>query len=416
MLSTYYSYICGCDTKMTKKFISILSLYFYVKRKNFENDIHLIFFNYGYAEMLLNEIDSISKASHIQSQYMIQDKVRLVQPNYGKTSMEAASISEREAAIEEKVENIISLDIALLKFISSVPEIIEKNSFKLPKNADMPYLVNEYKIIKEQRIMQIISKSLDLYSSAEFVDSYRAIGKLESVEFNNQMYTSRFDQNIMEHGSENNIHNHILMINFFNMFFENSKYRTVSEINSQTFPRSLLNFSVDLRQTLYAMSSMFSVTEKTHTFITNFFNKSGANNALDQNENLKAKRPTLSVMTRREASTYANRFMVLVVYFMFIEENNDLNSNNDKLPPFIEEYRNQFILVMNRILEHLIEYIQFKVYSSRIDGNINEQTIFSQLPLIDIDNLDPNKRPITNIVYAIQYALNFAPFLCNASL
>ncbi|CAD6995462.1 unnamed protein product [Ceratitis capitata] len=63
--------------------------------------------------------------------------ISLLHPEFGTEKMEKVSVQDRGKAVEEKVKNIISIDIAILDFISKLPDLIVTNSFQLPQNADV---------------------------------------------------------------------------------------------------------------------------------------------------------------------------------------------------------------------------------------------------------------------------------------
>lgn len=399
---------------MQNKFISILTLYAYTQMKNFESQIHLVFLMEDYPDFLLNEINSLLKAASLEKQYNFSDKIGLVVDNCGRrlkqNIIQQPSLAELEKSIENNVENIIALDIALLKFIHSVPDRIEQNSFKLPQNADVPYLMNEYLSIKEKQVISKISKSYELYQLADFNSSFVQIKKLDNVIFNNNLYLTRIKKKKLKEVTGDDVereHDYRLLVDFCEKFFENSKYRSISDVNPFNIPGEILKVNIDLRQILYTMASVFSSSSETHRFITQFFYD--VDPTVDQNENTKAKRTQLSVMTIRECTQYATKIMILIIYFMFIEENNIISDNiNQQLPKLLEEYRNQIILCLSHMINHLVEYIDFK-------AKFKENKIrYSTLPLIDVKNFDSKNQPITHLIYLLQYTLNFAPFLCNS--
>lgn len=388
---------------MTSKCLSILSLVLYTQQPNYENLLHLLFATPDYCDFVLNEVNSLIKASNLQSQYVLEREIKLVQPSFGTMQMEKATIKEREDAIEEKVENIMAMDIAILKFISTVPEYVEKNSFYLPKNVDVPYLVNELLTFQERQKITVISNAYEIYQNAQFNTSYQVIPKIDTVVFNNELFLSRIRKDKMEkHTTDFEMeHDYRLLVNFCNLFFENSRNRSFTHITALKISQHI-TFTPDLRQVLYAMSSTFSADERVHRSVSQFFNKS----ALDNNKNFTTKRARLTTMTLRKCHQYTNNILILIIYFMVIEDNNDVDNNGDPLPPNVEDYRNQLMYILSRMLEHLLEYIKFKARDIE-----NYKIKYSQLPLNNIPGLSESTRPITFIMYNLQYALNFAPFL-----
>ncbi|WBR61467.1 hypothetical protein [Drosophila suzukii associated hytrosavirus 1] len=389
--------------------ISLVSLYLYTQKPDFDKQLHLVFLVEDFPDFLLNETNCLLKAESIQQQYVLTDTIRMLNTNFGRESIEIMRLEEREKLIEEKVENIMALDIALLKFIESVPERIEQNSFKLPQNADVPYLVGEYMSIKEKQIVSKISKAMDLYNTAEFNENFIPLPKFQHVLFNNLSYTSRVVENHVIESAGNDIqlqHEYRLLVNFADEFFKSSKIREMIELEESAFNWDKMNTGIELRQTLFALASMFSESKETHDYINRFFGHK--DNDIDREEKVNAKHANLSSMSLRSCYLYSTKFMILTLYFMFLEENAEKNQSKCEIKNNIEEFRNQLILILTRMIEHLIEYIQFKAASNKY------KVYYSQLPLIDIENLDAKKRPITSLMYIMQYALNFAPFLCNS--
>ena len=388
---------------MQDKFVSILTLYFYTRDINFTNSLHLVFLIPEYHKHLLNEIASIVKASNIQNQYKIQEFITKFKPDYGMSRMERIYNDDREYLIEEKIENIISLDIAILEFISSVPERIEQNSFQLPRNADIPYLIGEYMGLKEKQIVSKISYAYELIHNKNYNTSFQKIDIIQDVTFNNNKYLTRVEEEKVKDLTEAEEHDYYLLIDFLNHFFENSQNRNYRTMNSSNLP-TYLSYVVEVRQILYAMASTFAIDNSVHRELSNYFYKE--NPELDQNEMFEGlKRKYLSHMTLRESIKYSNKIMTLLVSFMLIEESNDVNNIIDEMPKNILEYRNQFILILNRMIEQYIAYTLFKVSTG---GYIIK---YSTLPLIDVPSFDAAKRPISHLIYILQYALNFIPFL-----
>lgn len=394
---------------MQKKFISIVALYLYTQQDNYENLLHLVFAVPDYPQNLLNEINLVVKAANTQAQYVLEKQMKILKPTYGDALIEKISLKDREFAIEEKVENIVALDIAILKFISSVPDRIEQNSFQLPQNADVPYLIGEYISIREKQMVSRISRAYELFRGTEFSDSFQLVPKIPTVVFNNNKYLTRVEKNEVVQLNKQEEHDYYLLINFLNHFFENSNNRQLSAaMNTSSLP-SYLTYSADLRQILYMMASTFDSTGTVHKNLTNFFYNIDPN--LDQSETFEGpKRKLLSQMTMRESVKNTNNILSLFVTFMLVEENNDINQVEESLPQNIIEYRNQFILILNRMIEHLIKYMLYK------GRNKKGKMKYSTLPLIETPPFDPQKRPISYLLYIIQYALNFAPFLSSSSL
>lgn len=394
---------------MKNKFISIVSLCLYTQIPDFENQLHLVFLIEDYPKQLLNQINCLVKAENIHMQYMFEDKIKLIDKEYGKNKLNQLSLSQYEKSIENKIESIMTLDIELLRFISTVPDRIENNSFKLPKNADVSYLMNEYIMIKEKQIISKINKAYNLSKLAQFNSNFVELHKLSNVTFNNERYLSRVkkvkkDQEIDNIDDE---HDYILLLDFISIFFENKSYRTIDE--KQLLKADLL-VNLDARQISYAMASMFSTDQKIHQKISLFFSNDILNEEINNDTSKRKKTSMLiSKMTLRECKSYANRIMVIIVYFMLLEKHNKVSNNNFiKIPKYLENYRNQLIIILNRMIKHLIEYIQFKATSDKY------KIVYSVLPLIQIKNIDPKKEPITEFIHILQYTLNFASFLCNS--
>lgn len=383
---------------MTQKGISILSLYWYTQREGFENQIHLTFLIDDYYLQLENEVNSISLAANIQLKYLLESKIKLISKDFrAKSEFLDTTVIECEKLIRNRVENIMSLDIALLKFIASVPDLIKSNSFNLPQDADETYLMREYMTIKERQIITKISNAYELSQMTNLNDLLKPIIKLESVVFDNQRYLTRVSNSkLREISAEDEMlkKDYISLIDFASRFFENSKNRTISD--TANLPEHLTRYGLDIRQTMYAMSSSFALTSDTHRNISNFFT------GQIKNDHAQTKRKKTSHMSLRECSLYTNNFMVLVVYLIMLEEYQKLD---DGIGTQIEQYHRQIILILNSMIEQLLEYIQ---YNSVMKKKVIQ---YSQLPLLNIDNLATHENSVLKLIYILQYILNFAPFL-----
>lgn len=372
--------------------LSILTLYNYVHTENFEKQIHLIFLVEGLPEMVLDEVNMILKAGTMDRQYHLTKQIHMFEPNFGSESIEIVSLRERELAIEEKVENIMALDIGLIKFVATVPGLIEKNSFKLPTNVDSDYLIGEYMSIKEKQVMHKISKALDLYNKVDFSVETHMVKKHETVIFDNDNYTERKPENIQCD------HEYELLINFINLFFSNNKTRNLLLPDEFELPTELLLIGIDIRQVLYSMASMYSPNDEMNRNLRDFFR---GNSEIDNEEEERAPKKRRNALYRslRESYNYSHKILILLLFFMVKEEAGETN-----FVDYIAEIRNQLILTLGRMLEHLISYIQFK---SRDE---NYKIKFSRMPLSKFPSDD---MPLSKVFNSIQYALNFLPFIVD---
>lgn len=407
--------------------LSIITLYNYVHTEGYEHQLHLVFMVDGLAAMLLNETNLLLKAATMDRQYVLAEQMQLIEPKFGDREIEVVSLRERELAIEEKVENIISLDLALLRFVGTLPDLVERNSFKLPTNVDADYLIGEYMTIKEKQIVLKISKALELYNLADFNDAFEAIPKLDRVVFNNDNYTSRLpDSNKVDASTMTTSsaleHEYRLLIDFCDLFFGSSSLRSVA--NAENIPTAdILNIGVDVRQVLYAMSSMFATDEENTNRRLKLFFEYGSADAIDDMDTTldSSKRLNSTNRSLRESRNYSNKFLILLIYFLSFEEDtedDEDDEDNVRMPRYVEELRNQCVLTLTRMLEHLLEYIQFK------SSDPKYKIKFSRLPLCsnrncegDMDDASVSqRRPISVLIKSLQYALNFGSFVSSTSI
>lgn len=384
------------------EFISILTLYFYTRNINYANEIHLIFIIEDYPEMLLNGTNLILKAQSIQNQYYLSDKIKLIDNNFGNFDIDIVSVRDRELAIEEKIENIMALDIALLKFISSVPDIIEQNSFKLPGNVTTDYLLHEYLSVKERQIVTKLSKTFDKYSVKDAISIFSALPKTQTLQFihNENMLQVQRDRYQESENEEDELdRNNILFIDYYNNFIDTCNIRSSCNLSSQLH----INITIELRQVLFAMISTFSSNRMIYKQLKKIFIDDSNNIDRDNSSKFAKKQNIITDMTIDQCRMYSFDFMILVVYFMTLESNREILNRE------MTEKRNQLILILSRMFDHLLEYIDFK---SQHENTSN--IFYSELPIIEnnIDQLE--NKPITFIIHMLQYALNFAPFISNA--
>lgn len=389
---------------MSQRCISIVTLSCYTLMKDFDKQSHLIFLANNYANSLLNEIEMLQRSTRIENQHRLDEQVQLLDPDFKKTNFRY-TISEMEQSIKDTIRDIMQVDIDILKFIRAVPDQIVRHAYQLPSNYNNTYLVKDYNLFKEERIITTLSKTLQVYENAQFDENFIQVEKLSEVYFNNNQYTSRLltttknmDQNINV-----NFEYHLL-VDFCDKFFHDKAITKIRDITSNKIPTDFLRSTIEIRQILYVMQTTFSSDVKTNGRIKAFF-RGDENVDVDIDESVRSvKRPNLMDKSLRESKIQTFNFMALLVYLMSIEENNDVLINHDKLPKFIEEYKNQAILTLNRMIEHLLEYIQFQ-------SKTNRKILYSKLPLVNIKLLDARVRPITQLIYMLQYALNYAPFL-----
>lgn len=388
--------------------LSVMTLYNYVMMDGYESQLHLVFCIKNLPELLLAETISILKAESIQKQYVLTDSIRHLSPDFAKQLVKHENLEIRERRITDCVENIIALDIAILKYIEQIPDIVAKHSFKVPQNADFSYLMGEYKTIKEKQIIAKISKALNLYDISKFNDMYEETPKLKHILFDNTKYTSRVPSVVdlyTNNGDPILTHDYALLVDFVDYFVKNQKVRSLEDIKSSTIPADLLNISLDVRQVLYALASVFSASDSTNLQLRLFF-EDKVNTAVDCDESeISKKRMFIMNRSNRESTKYANTFMMLLVYFTLIEDNIYRKKVVDVMPRHIHELYNQFIIVLIRMIEHLLEYIQFRALTN------SNKVLYSRLPIIVDGYADLKNMPITNLMFTLQYTLNFAPFL-----
>lgn len=408
-------------------FISIITLYNYTQMNKFEEQCHLIFLLEDFPEVVLAQVNAILKAESIDKQYQFADKISLMTPEFGtKVGSFQTNVQLYEQRIEQKVKQIMEIDLALLKFIASVPERIEQNSFKLPVNVDIPYLVGEYMSIKEKQIVAKISKALELQNISVINSAFEMAPKLEKCIFDNTQYTARTPaaarlNQLTDNGNPQLMHDYQLLVDFCDIFFNNERVRTtLTERNISQIPAQFLTIGIDIRQVLSSLASMYSPTDEQNRNIRNFFSDGGGRSNedgmqvddIDGDESVKAtskRRRRFISRSRRESTIYAHKIMVLLVYFICLEDSTDPDWLS-KIPLPIREFRAQLVITLNRMIEHLLEYIQFKANSDAY------KIVFSRLPLVRPN--EPfntgNNRFITHMMYVLQYALNYAAFLYNA--
>lgn len=377
--------------------LSVLCLYNYVFLDGFENNLHLVFCVENLPELLLNQTICLLKAASIQNQYVISEQIRMFRPDFATCPLTGENLHIIENRIHNTIENIMAMDIALLKYVATVPEQIEKHSYKFPRNVDIAYLMGEYTSAKEKQIIYKISKALKLYEMSKFNDNFQQTYKLNGIKFDNTNYTSRLssmDDDLIK------LHDSKLLIEFSENFFKNKKIQSLRDVTTGNIPKQLLHLSVEIRETLFALSSVFSMSNDTNRQLRIFFEGS---KYFKESTLKKAKSIQL---TYRESYTYSMKFMTLVLYFTLIEENRYRNNIDDVMPDELLQLRNQFIIILTRMLEHIVDYIQYQ-------SNIKSKITYSMLPIISgFDDL--KNMPITTLLFTMQYTLNFASFLINS--
>lgn len=397
-------------TQQDEESLSILSLYMYTRNINYAKQLHLVFCMENYPELLLDGINLILKAQSMQNQYFLMNSIKTVAEDFGNIEIDVMSVRDLELIIEEKTEHIMAMDIALLKFIASVPEIIEENSFKLPGNVSVDYLVGEYLSVGEHRIVTRLAKTFDLYTSADACSRFETV----TPPFNGRTIQYSNDENIRKIKRERDLQSsddeevdidiyHRKFLKFYKKFIDTGRAHSsldlVHTVDSNKL--SQLLSTLELRQLLFAMSTTFSGVS-THAKLIDIFIDA---NITDRDESVKAakRQNIIANMSVEECRTYASDFMISVVFFMTVEANN--NNTDDILP----DRRNQLLLVLVRMLDHLLEYIDFKANQETCN-----KILYSKLPIVDDDSLDSQTKPITATINMIQYALNFATFISNA--
>lgn len=392
--------------KMQERFISVLSLYFYTRLENFNNLLHLVCIVEDYSDFLLNETIALVKAANIQNQYKLEKKLKLFSPSYGEQYMSMMKLAERENAIEETIENIIAIDIAILQLIASVPDHFEKNSYHLPRNVDTPFIMGEYMMAKETNVLSTVSHALKLYQQiAASSDNKYEIYKLDVIVFNNTQFLSRLADNrlLPPIGSEGQ-KKYKLSVDFINNFYSQArKFKTPAD--QLEYLSKLLNFQIDLRQILYCLSSLFATDNLTHINLKSLVTDDSYE--IDEDRCCPRKKSRTSIKTQRECAIFATKFMEIIVHFMMLEDQQD----KVELTAYVAKRRNDFILVLNRILEHLLEYNKFKA-----NNRDNHEFMYSKLPLRSSNIPSPENKSISQLMYLIQYALNFAPFLAESEI
>lgn len=402
------------EMNIQQKFISIFSLYNYTQNENFYRQLHLVFLIEDFPEILLNETNAIIKAASCQQQYLFTDHIKLLNGTFGEKRIETMTLRQREASIETKVENIIALDIALLKFIASVPERIEQNSFKLPRNVDKSYMMNEYMTIMERQIILKISQALKEYQQINVDEIYTPAKKLRFFEFQDTAYIKQLPSeeklNRLTQNQDELYSDYLKLNQFVTTVFKNSNIRSMMDGNSQYIQEALPS-SIDTRQVLYSMTLMFMYTEN-RNYMTTLRDAFQTTPDIDQDESQRgsSKRRKFQFQTQREAEIYIYKIIVLLVHFMYVEEQYPNVDINTILQQNLIDVRNQLILILTRMIDHLLMYIQFKNKKDH-----SKKLVYSKLPIRDTRELNATNQQITFLLYVLQYTLNFAPFLIRAS-
>lgn len=422
--------------------LSILTLCNYAQLEGYDRKIHLIFCVENLPEIIMNETRNILKAESIQYQYVFQDTIRLFEPNFGRTINENFDIKAQERKIADKVENIIAIDIALLKFVAKVPDLVAKNSFKLPRNVDTNYLMKEYMTIKEKQIITKLSKAIAMYNISDMNETFEQTFKLETAIFNDAEYMSRIPTNSMDYTNATQMHDYKLLVDFVDNFFTNSRLRAAIQMTTSDgsdMPNDLFDISIDERQVLSAMASMFSISDDTNRNLRLFFENGNTNNGGANSQSMmvvdepageeeeitvvrdsstsRFKKVISSNRSKRESTTYATKILILLVYFTIMEENRckcDEAAAATAAPPLttnVRVIRNVLIRVLTRMVEHILEYVQYLSTKSE-----NQKIRYSRLPIISnvLSMCNLREMPITNLLFTLQYTLNFAAFIINA--
>lgn len=387
-----------------EEFVSILTLFFYTRRDDFEKDIHLIFLMENYPEMLMDGINLIKKAQIIENQYNFTDKISMLAENFGRLYLEGFSVNELELLIEEKIENIISLDIAILKFISSVPNIVEKNGLKLPGNFNVDYLIGEYLSMQERQIIAKLAKTFDIYESADACNIFEAVPKNKILSYTHDTYIRQLKRERLYDSSDEEDEldkNQIQFTEFYTNFMDICKVKSSCNISQVKLLKH--SFVIEYRQLLFTMSVLFGKnTSDTYSKLRTIFLT--VDNNKDNSRTSKARKTEsiikdMSIDDCREYSTYS---LILIIYFMTVEY------NNESLEGELIQIRNKMILLLSRMLDCLLEYIHFRANEKK-----ENKVIYSKLPIVE-DNVNAKEKPITFMMYMIQYTLDFAPFINNA--
>lgn len=377
--------------------ISILTLFFYTRNQKFLQQIHLIFLiDNEFPRTVLDSINLILRAQTIQNQYNFANKITLLDENFGDTELAVTSVRSRELAIEEKIENIMALDIAILEFIASVPKLVERNSFKLPGNFSVDYLVSELVSVNERQIISRLAKTFDIYEAADVCNMFEPL--VLNTSFGGERTTKRYRH---RDGDEDDLeHNKVQFTRFWSIF-SNQGGGDDDEIPGE-------DMTIELRQLLFAMATLFSAdSERVHAQLRDMFLRVD----IDREHSVKATKRKLlgniiNDMSVEQSRVYAGRAMFLIVHFMTSED------NGEPIDERLRDQRNQILLLLSRFLDHLLEYIEFRVNAAVDSGVPSTKIPYSKLPIAE-ENFDPKDKPVTFLVHMIQYALNFAPFLSH---
>lgn len=354
-----------------------------------------------YSESLLNETIAIMKASNIQNQYSIAKKVKLFAPEFGATRMPQMPLREREDAIDETIENIISLDIATLKFISTVPDQVQNNSHNFPVNAaSSGHLMNECMRYRECGVIFAVCKAVKLYELAPYNDYFEVVPKIDAVTFNNTTFLDRtFDGETT--ATTTAAFEKASLLDFLEDFYKTSV--SSPERRLETL-ENLLNFEMDFRRIMYAFTIMFARDTQVHTDLTAFMLK---NESIGTEKSQRGKRRKPLRLTTREGKVASKRYMQVIVLFMLLEknmENGDIP--RDKVSSVILRKYNELLAVLLQMLNDLVEYIQYKNENPEL-----YKALYSQLPLITEPFKASQGSPVTHMIFMLQYALNFATFI-----
>lgn len=389
------------------QFISLLSLVYYVTTENYENQIHLIFITDGFPEIVLNETASLLKAEITQRQFDFKKEIRLIEPSFGtKHNLEnVPSQDENERMVIENVENIMKIDIKLLKFIASVPDRLKRNGLEIPDNADKVFLFNKYLNAKESIIVNNIYGAYKLYTMKNKNEKFVKTSTIDSVTFDNTNYTYRSKKVDIVYTDVGNRSHYNLLIQLVDYFYSNSETRKCMSGDPSKLPIKDLKIPLEFRSFMYEMACTLPV-KSIRRDLQNFFDSSDSNSSASNKTSMK-KRTLQYNLSERLCEKGTKNMLILIIYFMIVEEC-DKSETHEHINDSLINYRNELIKILLRMIEDLIKYIQFKAINK--DSNV---IIYSELPLIDIPEIDNVKQPISYLVYLMQYALNFAPFLCN---
>jgi hypothetical protein len=362
--NTYEKIIINENTKL----ISIVALYHYVHIENYNELCHLIMLVENFDSTVLTMLDHLRKAQLIQQQYRFSRVIEPWDSNFGTQTLYQMSITDVEICIEEKVENILAYDIAILEFVDLMPSLVEKYGFEVPENASNEYLVQSYMNLSEEDILNRAGMALERMKQCRYV----MLENPPEIQFDNSKLTERlFDPE--DKMSIKTKQYTMKIINYLDMYFGEGTILKPREPGMEIFTYAK---AVD------NMSCMFQVTDRIYE---------GAG--------------------KRRSTLNARNFLAQVTYFMNEEEDPDKSSEKKRLE--MEKYDKQRRAVLQVIRELVSNYVAQLLHIHR---NKDPKTIFySQLPLNCDMTLDYNEKPITYHVVFLQYLLNFAPLIIKMS-